>query len=214
MKLTTNVWITVIMMALQMIAQLSDLLPSDWKHWALAAQIVLEALKALLAHFSNPDGTPAQVEYRPVPGRNPLPPGVLMLALLILAVPLSAQTRARPEQLSTTTAAAGRVLVVLPDGRVAVADLGGMSIDTSGPVPVLRLLFQQQPTAVDVTVKPTAELAEYTLPAVPAAGSLDIYRNGLLLTAGEDYTQAAAVVSFLAGARPGAGDIVRLRYKR
>lgn len=212
MKFGTNVWITVIMTALQAIAQVSDLLPYDWKHWALAAQIVMEALKALLVHFSNPDGTPAQVPYQPVPGRNPLPPGVLVLALL-LAPGLSAQTRARPQQIGTSeTAEVGRVLVVLPNGTVAIARLAhGLHVDLTGPVPEIQSTIVAV-RARSITTKPTQSTSVLPLAELPVAGSLHVYRNGLLLSEGEDYTRDSNAVRLVPGQEAQPGDILRVSY--
>lgn len=65
MKFGTSAVLTIIMTALQVIAQLSDLLPPSAKRWVLGVQIVLEATKALIVHFSNPDGTRATLPYIP-----------------------------------------------------------------------------------------------------------------------------------------------------
>lgn len=218
MRLTTNLAISVLMTLAQALAQAADIVPASWKRWTLGAQIILEALKALLVHFSNPDGTPAQAAYQPVPGRSKPPLGTLgtLLAiwlLLILAPSLSAQTRARPEQLAADPAPAGRVLVVLPSGAIALATLDGVALDTSGPTPVLRAVMPIIRVR-SLRWKPSGMEGAWTLPERPAAGTLQLYRNGLLLTEGDDYTidTAGTRITMLAGLEARAGDIVRAWY--
>jgi len=217
MKLQTNVWLTVIMTAMQCVAQISDLLPERWKHWALASQIIFEALKALRAHFSNPDGTAAQMAYRPYPGRNPLPPGVLMLTVLLLPTAGIAQTRARPEQLGADPAPTARVLVVMPSGVVVLAHMQDLALDTTGPVPVLRAsvaIASPTPRMRSLRWKVAGVEASFSLAEPPSRASLQLYRNGLLLTEGDDYTIDAAGtrVTLHVGLEARAGDIVRALY--
>jgi hypothetical protein len=216
MKLQTNVWITVIMTALQVVAQVSDLLPSGLKHWALAAQIVLEALKALLVHFSNPDGTPAQAAYQPYTDKpKSKTRGVMLMALPLLFVPaLSAQTRARPEQLAADPAPTARVLVVLPSGVVALANMQDLVLDTSGPVPVLRASVAIASRMRRQTWKPVAIESTFTLQDPPAGESLHVWRNGLLLSEGEDYTidGPGTRITLKPGLEARPGDIMRAFY--
>lgn len=63
MKVSTSVIISALMMLLQFLAQVTETLPADAKFWAMVAQIVLEAVKSLLVHFSNPDGTSAAAPW-------------------------------------------------------------------------------------------------------------------------------------------------------
>jgi hypothetical protein len=57
--------------------------------------------------------------------------------------------------------------------------------------------------------------ANFTLGAVPRpAASLAVYRNGMLLKAGQDYTLADRAISFLAGAIPQPGDTLLASYRR
>lgn len=65
MKKTTQVWMSIIGVILQAIAQLSPLLPDEAKHWLLVAHIILEAVLKVMAFSSNPDGTPAATAYLP-----------------------------------------------------------------------------------------------------------------------------------------------------
>jgi hypothetical protein len=40
-----------------------DLLPGRGKFWAMVGLSAVQGVTAVLAHFANPDGTPAQVAY-------------------------------------------------------------------------------------------------------------------------------------------------------
>jgi hypothetical protein len=53
----------------------------------------------------------------------------------------------------------------------------------------------------------------FTISQVPVAGSLAIYRNGLLQTAGVDYTVAGATVTFMPNSVPRSTDILRAYYR-
>jgi len=55
----------------------------------------------------------------------------------------------------------------------------------------------------------------FTLAAAPnPAGSLHFFRNGLRLSPGSDFTLAGAAVTFLPGAAPQPGDILRVDYRK
>jgi hypothetical protein len=58
--------------------------------------------------------------------------------------------------------------------------------------------------------------ADFTLAFVPAAGSLKVYRNGLKMREGgaNDYTLSGNVVTFTADAKPLAGSVVEVDYRR
>ncbi|RYS03461.1 hypothetical protein, partial [Staphylococcus pseudintermedius] len=65
----------------------------------------------------------------------------IIIGLLCFAGLASGQSRLQIEQLqSRAVAPGGLAMVVLPDGRLSVASLDGIVIDTSGAVPVLRVL--------------------------------------------------------------------------
>jgi hypothetical protein len=170
-------------------------------------------------HFSNPDGTPAQAAYQPIPGRRKPPLGTLgtLLAiwlLLLLAPSLSAQTRARPEQIAAEPAPVARVLVVLPSGVVALANMQDLVLDTTGPVPVLRASVAIASRMRSQTWKPVAIESTFTLQEVPAGQSLQVYRNGILLTETEDYTidGPGTRVNLKPGLEAKPGDIMRAFY--
>jgi hypothetical protein len=55
--------------------------------------------------------------------------------------------------------------------------------------------------------------ASFTTSQTPLAGSLAIYRNGLLQTAGVDYSINGSTITFLSGSVPHANDIVTAYYR-
>lgn len=54
---------------------------------------------------------------------------------------------------------------------------------------------------------------DFTLPQVPAFGTLEVHRNGILQKQGSDYTLSAATVTFLPGNVPLPGDNLDFSYK-
>lgn len=69
MKLSVNSAIQVLGLAAQATMATMQLFPSPAvQRWAAIATAVIQATSGILAHFSNPDGTPAQVAY--VPGEK------------------------------------------------------------------------------------------------------------------------------------------------
>jgi hypothetical protein len=63
MKLSVNAVVQILMLALQGLNQISDLLPVKAKFWAMIAISAIQGVVAVLAHFANPDGTPAFMPY-------------------------------------------------------------------------------------------------------------------------------------------------------
>ena len=57
---------------------------------------------------------------------------------------------------------------------------------------------------------------DFTLANTPVAGSVKVYKNGIRQRsgAGNDYTIAAAVITFLAGNIPQTGDVVLVDYRK
>lgn len=142
----------------------------------------------------------------------------ILITGLLTAAAVHGQSRLQIEQLqSRAVAPGGLAMVVLPDGRLSVAALDGMVIDTSGAVPVLRVL--PQPTTPPIrekaiVTKPTAPLLTLAIPdATVILASVVVCRNGMELSEGEDYTVSGPVITFVAVAVPLAGDVVKLRYR-
>lgn len=65
MKLSTNVIFQFVALAAQLANQALPLVPPNAQKYVLAALTAAQALASIRAHFSNPDGTPAQVAYVP-----------------------------------------------------------------------------------------------------------------------------------------------------
>lgn len=64
MRLSVNVIVQLLATLGHGVAQMSDLLPSErQKLYASATLAAIQGLVAVLAHFRNPDGTPARVPY-------------------------------------------------------------------------------------------------------------------------------------------------------
>lgn len=142
----------------------------------------------------------------------------IIIGLLCFAGLVHGQSRLQIEQLqSRAVAPGGLAMVVLPDGRLSVASLDGIVIDTSGAVPVLRVL--PQPATPPIREKAIVQRTTAPLPSLTIAdvtvivASVVVCRNGLELSEGVDYTMAGPVITFIAGAEPLAGDVVKLRYR-
>ena len=63
MTFSVHVAIQMLMMVVQVTNQMADIVPPDYRHYAAFAVGLCQALAAFLAHFRNPDGTPASVAY-------------------------------------------------------------------------------------------------------------------------------------------------------
>lgn len=56
---------SLIAIAMQLGAQISPLIPDEYKHILLSIHILLEAGAKIIAHYSNPDGTSAKAPWIP-----------------------------------------------------------------------------------------------------------------------------------------------------
>ena len=63
MKFSVNVFIQMLALAAQGLNATVELLPGRGKFWAMVGLSAVQGVTAVLAHFANPDGTPAQVAY-------------------------------------------------------------------------------------------------------------------------------------------------------
>jgi hypothetical protein len=63
MKFSVNAVVQALALALQGLNQVMDFLPAKAKFWAMIAITAIQGVVAILAHFSNPDGTPAAAPY-------------------------------------------------------------------------------------------------------------------------------------------------------
>jgi hypothetical protein len=64
MKFSLNVAIQMLALVAQGLNQALDLLPPRARFWAMVVLSVVQGLTAVLAHFANPDGTPAIIAWR------------------------------------------------------------------------------------------------------------------------------------------------------
>lgn len=105
--------------------------------------------------------------------------------------------------------------VLLPGGFVTapvLADGGGLS---GGGGPVIEesntggFIDMETPTGL---INGTNQI--FTLTGLPnPASSLALYRNGIRLSPAVDYTVSGNTISFLIGAQPAAGDLLRANYR-
>lgn len=65
MKLSVNMLIQMLALVAQAAAQASDVLPGKGKLWAGVVVAAAQGAVAVLAHFRNPDGSPANQPYQP-----------------------------------------------------------------------------------------------------------------------------------------------------
>jgi len=63
MKVAVNVAVQMLALVAQGLNASIDLLPGRGKFWAMVGLSAVQGLTAVLAHFANPDGTPAQAPY-------------------------------------------------------------------------------------------------------------------------------------------------------
>jgi hypothetical protein len=63
MKFSVNVAIQMLALAAQGLNATVELLPGRGKFWAMVGLSAVQGVTGVLAHFANPDGTPAQVAY-------------------------------------------------------------------------------------------------------------------------------------------------------
>ncbi len=115
----------------------------------------------------------------------------------------SAKTTIPVKNLRGLSSASGSVVAVTPAGQVVVARLGeGIVLDTSGTVPVLRVVAPATPQIVFVDGERPVPGGEgnriFSLASAPnPVSSLMVYLNGILLTAGVDYTVSGSTVTLV-----------------
>jgi hypothetical protein len=63
MKFSLNAVVQLLALAGQGIVQVQDMLPPRGKFWAAVSLAAVQGLVGVLAHFANPDGTPASQPY-------------------------------------------------------------------------------------------------------------------------------------------------------
>jgi hypothetical protein len=63
LKFSLNVAIQMLALVAQAINATQELLPGRGKFWAMVVLSAVQGVTAVLAHFANPDGTPAAAPY-------------------------------------------------------------------------------------------------------------------------------------------------------
>jgi hypothetical protein len=63
-KLSTHVWFQIANLAALAFGQLADTVPERARPYVALGQLVASGIAGIIAHNSNPDGTPASQEYK------------------------------------------------------------------------------------------------------------------------------------------------------
>ena len=63
MRFSVNVAIQMLALVAQGLNATQELLPERGKFWAMVVLSAVQGVAAVLAHFANPDGTPAEAPY-------------------------------------------------------------------------------------------------------------------------------------------------------
>ena len=134
--------------------------------------------------------------------------------LALLALPLFGQAPPPPAAPMLSPA----VQMFLPQTGFTLVLLDpSIIIDTTGPLPMLRVFFPPTPPAPvwirNEALAVTDVLPTWTLANTLVAGTQAVYRNGLRLTPGLDYTVAGNVITFAVAAVPQAGDNLLADYR-
>ena len=133
--------------------------------------------------------------------------------LAVLALSLAAQTHPKIDKFDTNQRIIpGAVYVLTPSGKLEFALLGpNLTLDCTAAPCVIRVTIpQDNALRVRTEVKYRVmelKLATYTLNYVPA--ELDVVRNGITLSATEDYDLSGQIITWRAGEEPQRGDLLR-----
>ena len=132
---------------------------------------------------------------------------ILCTAVALIAI---AQTTI---PLSSIRALGNGSVLVLVDNTLRVARLEGLTVDTTAE-PVLRVTATGGTALVwyRADYKLTAAQLEFGLPGGEKYTVL-VYKNGMLMSLGEDYEVAGALVRFVAKQTPAPGDVIILRWQ-
>ena len=146
----------------------------------------------------------------------------LLIITALASVLASAQTTSLPISSLRVPAGIEGVLIGV-GGKVRAAELEGLTLETGADgVPVLRVIPYIPPPTPPPTSSSTAipwERTDHVLTGtvsefgVPSAFSdLLVFRNGLLMSPGNDYVIEGSIVRFVGAQIPQAGDIVIVRW--
>jgi hypothetical protein len=148
--------------------------------------------------------------------------------LILLATISRAQTAIAVGQLSCPASTAAQAVVAVPLGTIGsipiirltciALDPATLVLDTSAKPPVLRAVATGQSANFVDAEAPAGAIDggnnSFSLSAIPASGSLKLYRNGVRQKAGLDYNLIGSAISFLAGSTPQAGDQLIADYRK
>jgi hypothetical protein len=155
---------------------------------------------------------------------------LLAIAILSAVVPLEAQTglptAVTLPQIAAPTGAAPTsfMMAITLNGKVTAAfvtmDPAGFVLDTTTTPFTLRAVAPAAPAPLPLFIyaeTPASAIngtnAAFTLAFAPnPPASLQLFRNGLLLAAGGDYTLTGTAITFAAGAVPQSGDALHASY--
>jgi hypothetical protein len=134
-----------------------------------------------------------------------------LLIIMALAAIAYAQTAVSPGQLRGRPSVTGYVVVATTGGSVTLALLdSSLTLDTSGPTPILRVTVPPAARLVRLKAVATATPAQtYALSGVADSGQVLVFRNGVLQADGEDYDATGGTVTFR-GSAVQQGDIIQL----
>jgi hypothetical protein len=149
---------------------------------------------------------------------------VLAVSILVaFAITAAAQTQLTMAQVRPDSTPVAQVLVVLPSGAWAQADIDPTTLvlDTSGAKPVLRAIAPPSVGFVErvarFTLAATGIQTTFSIaPAKPLANTLiTVTRGGLTMARSLDYSWAdgSSEIAFNPGALPKAGDVITITYK-
>lgn len=143
----------------------------------------------------------------------------LFALLLVCSAFLLAQTSVNVGQVAGAPTTAGNIFVVLPDGRLAQADLGpNLTIDLTGTKPVLKVVIPPPAQTINfvddetLTASSTNPLV-YPLAKAPIPGTLKVYRNGMRQRPGVDYTASSQSITFVSYYATDPGALVSADYR-
>lgn len=104
--------------------------------------------------------------------------------------------------LATLTQGTG---ITITNGAGAIT----IAVNSASFIAVANYVVRESPTGTINGVNTT-----FTLAATPVAGTEEVYVNGILQNsgAGNDYTISGATITFLSGAIPQTGDVIRVTY--
>jgi hypothetical protein len=135
-----------------------------------------------------------------------------LLTVLAVSVALAQTTTPTKPVLTQVNPGSGiSGVLVIVNGALTVAALSpSVVIDVSGVQAVIRAV-PVLPMPTEEEFSPATGQVAFTLAGTPMVGTLEVFRNGVRMRAGRDFTAAGKVVTFTT--QPVAsGDLIVARY--